>query len=189
MISAVDPGIHGDETVAQRFFGHFQRENDHALVFLHGHVLGDVQCESGLTHGRTRRDDDEVGLVQAVHPLVQILEVGGDAGQRAASFAGFLDGLEVRAQHVLHVGILRRLLRFRDVEDRRFRVVHDFIRVELFLVALFDDAGRRRDQPPQHRLFGNDAGVLDRVGSRRNDRGQKSDISPAADGFQVVSSL
>ena len=127
--------------------------------------------------------------MQAVHPLVQILEVGGDAGQRAASFAGFLDGLEVRAQHVLQVGILRRLLRLRNVKDRRFRVVHDFIRVELFLVALLDDVARRRDQPAQHRLFGNDAGVLDRVGGRRNDRGQKSDICPAAYGFQVVSAL
>ena len=46
-----------------------------------GDVEGDVGGERGLAHAGTPGDDDEIGLLQAAHLLVEIEQARGDAGE------------------------------------------------------------------------------------------------------------
>ena len=89
---------------------HFEREEpDHGAVERGvgigaaaiglGDVIGDVGGERRLAHGRAPGDDDEVGGLQAAHPLIEIGEAGSKTGQAAVApvgVGGHVDGVGQR---------------------------------------------------------------------------------------------
>ncbi len=61
---------------------------------VHGGVLADVDREGGLTHGGAGGDDDELALLEAAGAAVELVEVGGQAGDLAALLVQVVDGPE-----------------------------------------------------------------------------------------------
>ena len=84
----VDTSLRREDTVGQLLLGHFQTEDGHRHLLLHGHAGGDVQRKTGLAHTGAGGENDEVAAAKAGEDGVQQPEAGGDAlvlvGIRAA---------------------------------------------------------------------------------------------------------
>ena len=84
----VDTGLRREDTVSQLLLGHFQTEDSHRHLLLHGHAGGDVQRKTGLAHAGTGCQNDQIAAAKAGKHGVQQTEAGGDAlvlvGIRAA---------------------------------------------------------------------------------------------------------
>ena len=103
-------GLLGKDTRRQLLGAHFEREEadlsaidglavpvgrDVAASTMRATWKAMLVASERLAHGRTGRDDDEVGALQAAHQPVEIGEAGGRARQRAVALiglAGHLDG-------------------------------------------------------------------------------------------------
>ena len=59
-------------------------------------VVGDVGGERGLAHAGAAGDDDQVGLLQAAHLGVEILEPGREAGELAVALVGVRRHVDAR---------------------------------------------------------------------------------------------
>ena len=85
---AVDASFRRKDAVGQLLLGHFQAENGHRHLLLHGNAGGDVQRKTGLAHTGAGGQNDEVAAAQAGQDGIQQTEAGGDAlvlvGIRAA---------------------------------------------------------------------------------------------------------
>ena len=85
---AVDACFRRKDTVGQLLLGHFQAENGHRHLLLHGNAGGNVQRKTGLAHTGAGSQNDEVAAAQAGQDGIQQAEAGGDAlvlvGIRAA---------------------------------------------------------------------------------------------------------
>ena len=75
----VDARFSGEDAVGQLFLRHFEAEDGHRHLLLHGHAGRDVQRETGLAHTGTGSEDDEVAAAKAGEDGVQQPEAGGDA--------------------------------------------------------------------------------------------------------------
>jgi hypothetical protein len=53
-----------------------------------GDVVGDVGGKRRLAHGRSARENDQVGWLQPAHLLVEVLEAGRDAGKPTVALVG-----------------------------------------------------------------------------------------------------
>ena len=94
---AVDAGLGGQDAVGELLLGHFQAEDGHRHLLLHGHAGGDVQRKTGLAHAGAGGQDDQVTAAKARQHRVQQAEPGGDAlvlvGIRAADLLQVGQGL------------------------------------------------------------------------------------------------
>ena len=54
------PGLHRKQSVHQLFLGHLQTEYRHGFILLKSHILGYIQHEGSLPHGRSCRYQNEV---------------------------------------------------------------------------------------------------------------------------------
>src|SRR3546814_1513244 len=70
------------------------REHRHRLLGLDRRVLGDVEREGGLAHGRARGQDQQVGRLQAGGHLVEFGVAGRHAGDAAAVRVARLQDVE-----------------------------------------------------------------------------------------------
>ena len=90
----VDAGLGRKDAVRELFLGHFQAENGHRHLLLHGHAGSDVQRETGLAHTGAGSEDDEVAAAKAGEHRIQQAEACGDA----------LVFVRIRAADLLQVG-------------------------------------------------------------------------------------
>ena len=90
----VDTGLRREDTVGQLLLGHFQTEDGHRHLLLHGHAGGDVQCKTGFAHTGTSCQNDQIAAAKAGKHGVQQAETGGDA----------LVLIRIRAADLLQVG-------------------------------------------------------------------------------------
>ena len=74
---------------------HLEREEADDVRLVDRQVRRDVQGEGRLAHPRPRRDDDQVGLLEALRQRVQPREAGREAGQHRAAAVDLLDLLLV----------------------------------------------------------------------------------------------
>ena len=63
-------------------------------LLVHGGVLGNVDGKRRFAHGGARGDDDQLALLQAAGHVVELGEVGGQAGDLAALLVEVVDGAE-----------------------------------------------------------------------------------------------
>ena len=75
----VDTGLRREDTVRQLLLGHFQTEDSHRHLLLHGHAGGDVQRKAGLAHTGTGCQNDQIAAAKAGKHGIQQTEAGGDA--------------------------------------------------------------------------------------------------------------
>ena len=93
----VHVGLGAEDAEADLLLGHFQREEADRAPLADGDVLGDVQREGGLPDRGPRREDDQVGALQARGHPVELREPGRETRQHALPAAGLLDDVQVVA--------------------------------------------------------------------------------------------
>ena len=111
-----------------------------------GDILRHGQHECRLSHGGTRRDDDEVGLLPTRSNLVEGIETAGDTRDVALvlrSLAHALESLGDDGVNLRDVACLRALGYFKDA---RFGELHEVVHVLRLVVALLFYLARHGDE-------------------------------------------
>ena len=144
-----------------------------------GGVARDVERPRGLAHAGPGRHDDEVLGLEAGRDVVQLLETGGNPGDRLAFARAGVDVL----QHLAHdladgAGVLAAVL-LRHLEHHALGFVEELLVVAEFSVGARLDLGARGDEPPQGGLFLHQAGVVPDVLGGGNGIGQLDEIGLA----------
>ena len=62
-IPAINPGGLRDHPVNHLRVAHLQAKEENRLAFPHRHIISDILSQGGLTHSRSSRQDDQVGLL------------------------------------------------------------------------------------------------------------------------------
>ena len=163
-----------------------RREEADGHVGVDADVLRDVEDEAGLPHRRPRRDQHQVGRLQARRHLVEIDEPGRHAGDEPLVLLQLLDGREAALHEIAQRREPLADPVFGDLEDRLLGAVEDQVRVFLGVVGLGEDAVGGVDQAAQRRLFLDDARVVLDVGAARHAVGQRRDVGRPADLFELA---
>ena len=175
-----------NQTVYQLHVAHFKRKQGYGHFAVHRHVLGHGKHEGRLTHGRTSRNDNQVGVLPAGGHLVQLMESARKPTQTVGTcrrllkhFIGFLDdriNLRVVLLHVL----------LRDFEEFSFGLLHQVVHVLRLIERLSLYVTRKRNQLTCQKLLGNDAGMVLNMSRRGYPTTQLSNIERSARLFQVT---
>ena len=160
------------------------RKDEHravAVAFLHHRVFGHVHHQRRLAHGRARRDDHEVGGLEAGGPPVQVVEAGCDAGDGVAA----LQRVElVRDDVGEYPDALRRTvldLALADVEDGLLGLVeHVGTAAPLRREGGVRDLVGGADEPSQRGAVAHDFGIGADVRRARRARHELSQVAVAA---------
>jgi hypothetical protein len=149
-------------------------------------MLRDVEHERGFSHRRARRDDHEVGRLEARRQLVEIVESTGHAGDGLAAALERLDPLHRRPHELLDAGEAAGALLLTDLEDPLLGLIEQLRRLRPSLERLGDDLRRDLDEVPEQRLLTHDARVKLHVGRRRNRVDQERDVFLATAGGELA---
>ena len=154
---------------------------------LDGGGAAKIKCQRGLTHRRTRRDNDHLPASQTTGHSIKVDESGGDAGDLTlVKFDLFELGEDVFG-HLGHRHIVGLRLAFCDGEDLRLGFVDDFIDIAASVrVTELDDSRARSDEATQDRALFHDSRVVARVCCGRNRCDQAVDVRGPADPGQIA---
>ena len=89
----VDEALVGEQASGELLARHFEREERNGLVGRLCDVQRDVQRERRLAHAGARRDQQQVGFVQAVDLPIEVMQAGGETGNVAARFGQLLQAV------------------------------------------------------------------------------------------------
>ena len=181
----VDIGVGGEQAHQQRFLGHFQAEDGHAMSG-HGHALGDVQRQRGFAHGGPRRQDNQLGGLEAGGHVVKRVIAGGQAGDGAAFGDQAVQPLVVFLHQLLDGDEALADAVFSQAEDFGFRRVEHFVRVQLRFERALLDGMRGLDEVAQDGFLFDDARVVADVGDARHAVHERGEIGRASGGFQLA---
>src|SRR5450756_1099436 len=157
--------------LAQFLGAHLEAEDRHRRLTLHRHVLGDGEGQGRLADAGPRREDDEIGFLEAARELVDALETAGDAAHAVIALQG-VEVLEVADQDLFDVLELGHTPLLLDGEDLLLAAVEELVGVAGVLIAELRDLVADADEGAQHALLAHDAGVVGGVGRRRHELGQ-----------------
>src|SRR5262249_20302816 len=122
---SVNLGDGSDETLEERFFGHFQAEEGDGHASTDGNVFSKVKRESSFSLRRPSREDEQFGILQAGKELVELHIAGGNAGDAFTFAEYFFEALEIVADDVLDGNEAGFDAVFGDGEDGGFGAVED----------------------------------------------------------------
>ena len=162
-------------------------KNATGTLLLDGGVLRDVQHERRLAHRRTRRDDDQVGGLEARRHLVEVREAARHAGDRVAAARASASMRSI-------VGQSSSLMRekpsdvalLRDLEDLLLGDVEQLGGGLPALERLADDRRRDLDEPAQQRLLADDLRVVLDVRRGRHGVDEEADVVLAAGAVELA---
>ena len=137
-----------------------------------GDRLGDVHHEAGLAHRRACGEDDQVLVLEARRELVEAVVAGGNASDQLSGVLELLDRLHVLARDAIerHESFVD--ASFGDLVERLFGDVQHIGRLARRVECGAHDGVPHNDEPPQHRLFFDDARIALDVGHVRNAVGE-----------------
>ena len=96
---------------------------------MHGHVFGDVERESGFSHRRTCRQNDQVAGLEPRCQAVHVVETGAHTGHFfGAVVMQFVDPVDQRDDQRVHAlkSLARTRTLFADAKDLGLGFVEDF---------------------------------------------------------------
>ena len=185
----VDARFTREHALHERFLTHFEREERNRNIVLDGRVLRDVEHERGLSHRRSRRDDDEVGRLETRRQLIHVLESARHTGDGLATALERFDALHRRPEELLDAGepFLAALLR--DLEDLVLGVVEQLGRLQAAFERLGNDRRRHFDEAAEECLLADDARVILDVRRRRHGVDEEADVVLAARRVELTAPL
>ena len=179
----------GDETLQQRFLGHFKAEDGYGQATTNGDIFGEVKSEGGLTLRRAGGENDEFGRLQAGKKLVEFTITGGYAGDAFAFAEDFLEAFEIIANDVFDGNETGFDAIFGESKNLRFGAVEDDVGALFGIERFLLDFLRSVRQPAQHGFFSDDARVVRHVGDARNPIDERGKVRRAARGFEFAAAM
>ncbi len=186
-MALIDASERGDHAQRQRFRRHFHAEDGARLVRAERGVLGDVDGQRGLAHGRPARNDDQVAGLQTRGHFIEFLESGCDAGHLAVGVIQLVDAIDHVRQNALDRSESDFAARtaLGDFEHRALGFIDDFARFAPFrLERRADDEIARGDELAQHRALAHDVRIGANVGGGGRIARQRSQVGQAANLIQ-----
>jgi len=151
---------------------HFHGKHPHRQAAVHAYILGNIEGERGLAHGRTTGDDDQVAGLEPGSLLVEIGEPGGDTGdvRRIVPVVQFLNPFDDLGEQGIdvHEAVAVAGTGLGNGEDLRFGLVEEALRIPSQRIeGIGGDFIGDGHQLPQHRPFTDDFRIALDVGRRR----------------------
>ena len=174
----------GQKTHDQLLPRHFERKESDGLLIRLRDVEADVECDRCFAHAGAGRDQDQVGLVEAVDLAVKVVQARGQARDLAAGGSQLFQPV-IDVDHDL-ADVLQTVAGVAAAKgiDLLFRDLQHLLRRADALVDHIRDLRRSGGQRAQQRLVMHDRAVLLDVGGGRRDLQQLGEIVVAA--FLVV---
>ena len=93
----------GNQTVYQLKVRHFKRENCCRCIVVDSHVLSHRQHECRLTHSRTSRNNNEVGVLPTGGEFIKLMEACFQSAQAIVALSGKLYLVESYTNHRVYL--------------------------------------------------------------------------------------
>jgi hypothetical protein len=185
----VDLSNGSDETLQQRFLGHFEAEDGDGKAGANGDIFGQIERESGFSLRWARGENDQFGRLQAGEELVEFAVAGGDAGDAFAFAENFLEAFEIVTDDIFDRDETGFDAIFGEGKDLGFGAVEDGIGPVFAIESVLLNFVRGVNEITEHRLFLDDAGVMLDVGNARDAIHQRGKIGRAAGGFEFTATM
>ena len=185
----IHPGMGAQETLHELLGAHFQAVDADRFSSLDRYMLGDIHCQSGLSHRRARGDDDHLARMHSVRHHVDSLEAGGQPGQRAPILEQLLNTIERFHREVLHLGNRDSEAIISDGQNLLLNLIEQQLDVALLFVCARTIFRARFDHGAQEVLFAKDFPIVGGVARRGNECEQVGDRGRAADLLEKVAVL
>ena len=135
-------------------------------------MVGDLEGEGALSHGRAGGDDHEVRGLEAGGDPVEILEAAREPRHLGARFVEVADPLERLDEGVLEEDEFALGAALAEVVDELLGARDELLRLALALPAELRDLAAGADQTAQRRVLADDLRVVARIGGGRHEPGQ-----------------
>ena len=191
LIKAADGTQHPQR---QLVAGHLHREHRHRQAFVHRHMLGHVEREGGLAHGRTSGHDHQIAFLQSGGTRIEIAVTGGNTGDVGGILAmvELLDPLHDLGHHIID-GLKTNpaaCADLRDLHHLRLRLIQQLL---VFLATGIEGriGNRRSDihQPAHDRALAHDLGIALDVVGRGHALRQRGQIGQAAGAITILATF
>ena len=149
-------------------------------------MAGDVQSERGFADRRPRRQNDQIGFLQAAKQRIEIRVTGRQAAQFTFFAMQFVNALEGVLKH----GINRNKRFFhellRDIHEFALGLVKQIFHILVFAKAQGGDLAGCLNHPAERGLFLGRLGVVRHMRRSRHDVRQLEQIAPSPDLLQIA---
>ena len=135
-------------------------------MIIHRRILGNAECEGGLTHGRTSGDDDEVGILPSGSHLVHTVITGRNTSQTSLVLRSPLQDIHGILDDRINLCIILLHVVLRNLEEFTFRLLHQFIHVHAHVERLGLDATGKMNELSLQISLRQDSGMRLDMGSR-----------------------
>ena len=168
-------GFEGEQSVHELFLTHFQAEHCYRHSLLERHILCDIQDKRGFAHGRTRRNQNQIGGLQSRCLIVQVNKTCRDS-----RYVSFIAGSLFDSIHRVHNDLtdrdkITRVSALNQIKDLFLRRLKDFFQTLLACIAGVRDFLIQPNQLAQCGFFRNDTGIIFYIGRSRHRRNQVAD--------------
>ena len=169
-----------DKTVYKLHVVHLKREESDRRMIVDSYVLSERKGERSLAHGRTSGDDDKVGTLPTTRLLVEFLEARRHTRQAAGVGRRFLKDVNGAGDDGVYLRVVLLHVALRELEERAFRLLHQFVYVLRLVERLcLNDAGIR-DELSGEELLCENLGVILDVSRRSHVRAEVDNVRRTA---------
>ena len=160
----IHAGLQRKKSVYQLLLTHFQTENRHREIQLESDMLGNIQHKCRFAHGRTGRNQHQVGGLQTRCPVIQIQKACGNTRNRS-----LLSGSRLNPVHGVHHHLPNRskvlgIALLYKLEHLFFRILQNVLQTFFPHIAGIGDLLVQPDQFAQGGLFSHNIGIIFDIG-------------------------
>ena len=145
-----------NQTVHQLDVRHFQGEKSHWHLLVNGNILGHAQREGRLSHCRTCRKDNEVGVLPTARHFVQLVESARNTAQSVASRRRLLQHVVSIVDDGVNLRIVLLQVALRKFKELSLSLLHKFVNILRVVERLCLDVARDtqygRPMPPNRSI-------------------------------------
>ena len=149
-------------------------------------MLGDVQGQRRLSHGRPRSQDDQLAGVQTARHFIELGEPGADPLDPLAGIEERVQAALILIDNLCRAGQAGFHLRLAQLEQRLFGSRQNLRRLLFAGDAAVHQVLRREDDLPQNRLVLHDANVAFDIEGLRQPVIERDEVTQSVAGFELV---
>ena len=157
-----------DKAVHELKVRHLKREHGNGYIVVHRHILSHREHERGLTHGRTRSNDDEVAWLPARSHLVEVVEACFESAKSALAVRCVLNLLDCLADYGVDLRHVLLHIVLRNLEELTLSLLKQVVNVVRLVERFLEHSRAEADKLAGKILLRHNAGVIFHIGSRRH---------------------
>ena len=168
---------------------HFQRKHTYNFLIFDSCVLRNVHGKCGFAHRWPRRDDHQIGTLQAAGHFIQIRIVSRQSGDPLTALQQGVNRAKRLFDNFLHTHEAAPDTFLGKLKNGSFGVIKDFLRGISLLAGTHYSGIGCMNQSPQQRFVANDLDVMLNAGPVGNSVHQTGDITNVSDRLQFFAAI